>query len=122
MAASLLYSAAAQASPSTTEPRRRKYVGSVLRLISLRWHPARAACRHRMQYDATCILSASSQLRCLLSIVFERLVGVQTGELAVTGVIAAAWSPLATYLQTYERPSKEQGNAHKNLKVLGVHV
>lgn len=50
----------------------------------------------------------------------ERLLAPQTGELAVTNVIAAAWSPRATYLQTYERPSKEQGNAHKNLKVASV--
>lgn len=45
------------------------------------------------------------------------LVAAQTGKLDVANLIAAAWSPRGTYLQTYERPSKEQGNAHKNLKV-----
>ena len=42
---------------------------------------------------------------------------LQTGRLLVKNVIAAAWSPRGTYLQTFERPSKELGNAHKNLKV-----
>ena len=35
-------------------------------------------------------------------------------------VVAVAWSPRGTYLQTFERPSKEQGNAFKNLKVRTV--
>ena len=52
----------------------------------------------------------------------ELLLVAQTGTLDVMNVIAATWSPRGTYMQTYERPSKEQGNAHKNLKVTPPHV
>ena len=44
-------------------------------------------------------------------------IAVQTGQLDVKNIIAATWSPRGTYLQTFERPNKELGNAHKNLKV-----
>jgi hypothetical protein len=35
----------------------------------------------------------------------------------VAGVGAVAWSPKGSYLETFERPDKEKGNAFKNLKV-----
>ncbi len=41
----------------------------------------------------------------------------QVGELPLAGAYAVAWSPAGGYLQTFERPSRELGNAHKNLKV-----
>ena len=41
----------------------------------------------------------------------------QVGEILVACAIAVAWSPAGAYLQTFERPNKELGNAYKNLKV-----
>ena len=43
----------------------------------------------------------------------------QVGEIPLAGAYAVAWSPAGAYLQTFERPSRELGNAHKNLKVPG---
>lgn len=42
---------------------------------------------------------------------------LQVGGLDVKGVIAIAWSPKGGLMQTFERPDREKGNAHKNLKV-----
>lgn len=42
---------------------------------------------------------------------------VQVGGLNIKGVIAIAWSPQGTMMQTFERPDREKGNQHKNLKV-----
>ena len=47
----------------------------------------------------------------------------QVGDIPLAGAYAVAWSPAGSYLQTFERPSRELGNAHKNLKVQrGQHV
>ncbi len=45
------------------------------------------------------------------------LLTCQVGEIPLAGAYAVAWSPAGAYLQTFERPSRELGNAHKNLKV-----
>lgn len=45
------------------------------------------------------------------------LAPVQVGGLDIRGVIALAWSPKGTIMQTFERPDREKGNQHKNLKV-----
>lgn len=42
---------------------------------------------------------------------------VQVGGLPLSGCIAIAWSPTGAIMQTIEKPDKEKGNAHKNLKV-----
>ncbi len=43
--------------------------------------------------------------------------GPQVGGLPLSGCIAIAWSPTGALMQTFEKPDKEKGNAHKNLKV-----
>ncbi len=42
---------------------------------------------------------------------------LQVGGIDVKGAIAIAWSPKGGLMQTFERPDREKGNAHKNLKV-----
>ncbi len=37
------------------------------------------------------------------------------------GVVAAAFSPNATFLQTFQQPTKDAGNSAKNLKVSHFH-
>ncbi len=44
----------------------------------------------------------------------------QVGGLPLSGCIAIAWSPSGELMQTFERPEKEKGNSHKNLKVRGL--
>jgi len=42
---------------------------------------------------------------------------VQVARLEAPGVMAAAFSPLGTYLATFQRTRPEAGNTEKNLKV-----
>ena len=39
------------------------------------------------------------------------------GGLDIKHAIALAWSPQGGIMQTFERPDREKGNQHKNLKV-----
>lgn len=42
---------------------------------------------------------------------------MQEAELDIPGLHALDFSPQANYIITFQRPSKESGNADKNLKV-----
>ena len=42
--------------------------------------------------------------------------GTQEAKLEAPGIHAVAFSPKGTFLITFQRPSKEAGNADKNLK------
>lgn len=35
----------------------------------------------------------------------------------IRGAITLAWSPQGNMMQTFQRPDREKGNQHKNLKV-----
>jgi hypothetical protein len=41
----------------------------------------------------------------------------QVGGVDIKHAIALAWSPQGGIMQTFERPDREKGNQHKNLKV-----
>lgn len=46
---------------------------------------------------------------------------IQGTILKVPQIVAVAFSPSSTFLQTFQRPQKEAGNADKNLKVTMLH-
>ena len=45
------------------------------------------------------------------------VLNTQVGGLDIKHAIALAWSPQCGIMQTFERPDREKGNQHKNLKV-----
>jgi len=46
---------------------------------------------------------------------------LQDSILKLPQIVAVAFSPGSTLLQTFQRPQKEAGNADKNLKVTKLH-
>ena len=46
---------------------------------------------------------------------------LQDSILKLPQIVAVAFSPDSTLLQTFQRPQKEAGNADKNLKVTMLH-
>jgi hypothetical protein len=46
---------------------------------------------------------------------------LQDTILKLPQIVAVAFSPGSTFLQTFQRPQKEAGNADKNLKVTMLH-
>ncbi len=46
---------------------------------------------------------------------------LQDSILKLPQLVAVAFSPGSTFLQTFQRPQKEAGNADKNLKVTMLH-
>jgi hypothetical protein len=46
---------------------------------------------------------------------------LQDSILKLPQIVAVAFSPGSTLLQTFQRPQKEAGNADKNLKVTMLH-